>query len=150
MYSKYIGFLIILFINLKIMQFEKTFVESEKELTKKLLKGYDKTLRPDDTVKLKFSMHLNRIITIIEKEQILVVNVFVDHEWVDNRLKWNPIEHNTISLLRVISDLIWVPDTFIDTVADHSGFIMPIKGTYFILTNDGIFLLINLLFFSFI
>jgi hypothetical protein len=150
MYSKYIGFLIILFINLKIMQFEKTFVESEKELTKKLLKGYDKTLRPDDTVKLKFSMHLNRIITIIEKEQILVVNVFVDHEWVDNRLKWNPSEHNNISLLRVISDLIWVPDTFIDTVADHSGFIMPIKGTYFILTNDGIFLLINLLFFSFI
>ena len=143
MYCKYIGFIVILFINFKIMQFEKTFVESEKELTKKLLKGYDKTLRPGDTVKLKFSMHLNRIITIIEKEQILVVNVFVDHEWVDKRLKWNPIEHNNISLLRVVSDLIWVPDTFIDTVADHSGFIMPIKGTYFILTNDGIFFFYN-------
>ena len=137
MYCKYIGFLVILFINFKIMQFEKTFVESEKELTKKLLKGYDKTLRPGDTVKLKFSMHLNRIITIIEKEQILVVNVFLDHEWVDSRLKWNPIEHNNITLLRVNSDLIWLPDTFIDTVADNSGFTTPQKGTYFILTNNG-------------
>ena len=70
-------------------------------------------------------MYLNRIITIIEKEQILVVNVFLDHEWVDSRLKWNPIEYNNISLLRVLGDLMWVPDTFIDTVADHSGFIVP-------------------------
>jgi len=139
--TKYISISILVFLlNFKTFQLTKTFVESEKELAKKLFKSYDKTLRPGDTVQLKFSMYLNRIITIIEKEQILVVNVFLDHEWVDTRLKWNPIEYNNISLLRVLGDLMWVPDTFIDTVADHSGFIVPSKGSYFILTNNGSFI----------
>ena len=139
MLIKNIGLILIFLINFKIIQVENSFVESEKELAKKLLKGYDKTLRPADTTQIKFSMYLNRIITIIEKEQILVINVFLDHEWVDTRLKWNPIEYNNISLLRVLGDLMWVPDTFIDTVADHSGFIVPSKGSYFILKNNGTF-----------
>ena len=132
----YLKLILILITSIKIKS-QNSFTESEKILIKKLFKDYDKYLRPADTVQLKFSMYLNRIITIIEKEQILVVNVFLDHEWVDSRLKWNPIEHNNISLLRVNSDLIWLPDTFIDTVADNSGFTTPQKGTYFILTNNG-------------
>jgi hypothetical protein len=133
----YLKLILILITSIKIKS-QNSFTESEKILTKKLFKDYDKYLRPADTVQLKFSMYLNSIITIIEKEQIIIVNVYLDHEWSDDRLKWNPIENDNISLLRVNSELIWVPDTFIDKVADYSGFATPIKGSYFILTNKGL------------
>ncbi len=85
----------------------RTYVESEKHLISKLFNNYDKKSRPSDTVQVKFSLYLNQIITIIEQEQILLINVFLDHEWLDERLKWNPSENNNINLLRISSDLLW-------------------------------------------
>lgn len=82
-------------------------VDAEKTLIQKLLSNYDKRSRPSDTVQVKFSLYLNQIITIIEREQILVINAFLDHEWLDERLKWEPRENNNISLLRINNELLW-------------------------------------------
>lgn len=84
-----------------------SLVHQERLLFKHLFKDYDKNLRPSDTVNIKFALNLNQIITIIEQEQILVLNVFLDHEWIDERLKWDPLSYNNISLLRINSDLLW-------------------------------------------
>ncbi len=81
--------------------------EMEQELLNKLFKNYNKKLKPSGTVEVKFAVNLNQIVNLIEKDQIIVLNVFLDHEWTDNRLKWNPDEHNNISILRVSSDLVW-------------------------------------------
>jgi hypothetical protein len=86
---------------------ENKLVEEEKMLIDSLLKDYDKKMRPADTVQIKFSLYLNQIITLIEQEQILVLNVFLDHEWKDNRLSWLPEKHQNISLLRISNDLLW-------------------------------------------
>ncbi len=83
-------------------------VETEKKLIDKLLYNYDRNMRPADTVNIKFSLYLNQIITLIEQEQIVVLNVFLDHEWKDNRLQWMPSEHANISLLRISSDFLWM------------------------------------------
>jgi hypothetical protein len=85
----------------------RTFVEAEKMLIKSLFKEYDKNSRPADTVQVKFSLYLNQIITIIEQEQVLVVNVFLDHEWIDDRLKWDSAIHSNITLLRINNEILW-------------------------------------------
>lgn len=82
-------------------------MKSEKQLIDKLLQKYDKNMRPSDTVEIKFSLYLNQIVTLIEQEQIFVINVFLDHEWLDERLKWDPTQHFNVSLLRISSDLLW-------------------------------------------
>ncbi len=81
---------------------------NEKILFESLFQKYDKRLRPSDTIEIKLSLNLNQIITLIEQEQTLIVNVFIDHEWTDQRLKWNPKKYRNISMLRVPSDYIWM------------------------------------------
>ena len=83
-------------------------VELEKKLIDKLLGPYDKRMRPADTVNVKFSLYLNQIITLIEQEQVVVLNAFLDHEWRDNRLEWNPNEYAGISLIRINSEFLWM------------------------------------------
>jgi len=83
-------------------------VQMEKKLIDQLLSNYDRNMRPADTVNIKFSLYLNQIITLIEQEQIVVLNVFLDHEWKDNRLQWNPSQFENISLIRINSDFLWM------------------------------------------
>ena len=90
-----------------VVQNERRLVDAEKRLMDKLLKNYDKKLKPADSVEIKFSLNLNQIITLIEQEQIIVLNVFLDHEWVDQRLQWDPKEFANISLTRISCEAIW-------------------------------------------
>ena len=103
----FFGLIILLVANIKSKTCENKLIEEEKLLIDKLLKEYEKNLRPADTVQIKFSLYLNQIITLIEREQILVINVFLDHEWKDKRLEWKPENHRNISLLRINSEYLW-------------------------------------------
>ena len=60
----------------------------EQMLIEKLFKDYNKKIRPSGTVEVKFSLNINQIVNLLEKDQIMVINAYVDHEWVDKRLKW--------------------------------------------------------------
>ena len=82
-----IFFILKLFINNANTSYNRTgIVESEARLLKSIFNNYNKKLRPADTVEIKFSLYLNQIITLIEQEQIIVLNVFLDHEWIDGRI----------------------------------------------------------------
>ena len=89
------------------MYYVQEFIEVERFLTSKIFNGYDKKLRPADKVEIKFSLYLNQIISLIGQEQVLVINCFLDHEWTDERLQWDPLEYNNITLLRISSELVW-------------------------------------------
>jgi len=52
---------------------------------KNKFENYKKSVRPSDTVEIKFSLYLNQIITLIEQEQLIVLSVYLDHEWVDRK-----------------------------------------------------------------
>ena len=54
--------------------------EKEQALLNKLFKSYNKKLKPSGTVEVKFALNLNQIVNLIEKDQIIVLNVFLDHE----------------------------------------------------------------------
>ncbi len=60
----------------------------EQALISKLFKNYKKNQKPDETVGIKFALNLNQIVSIKSKDQIFNLNVFLDHEWTDQRLKW--------------------------------------------------------------
>ena len=129
--------LLIIFYLQNVNTFSQT-PEMEQDLLNSLFKTYNKKLKPTGTIEVKFALNLNQLVNLIEKEQIIILNVFLDHEWIDNRLIWNPAEYNNISILRVSSEMVWTPDTFVYTTADQSGFLMPQVGTYFIIQNNGV------------
>ena len=110
--SYLINFLICFFVHIAYSN-HKTCVnaiadpEKEQALINKLFKNYNKKLKPTGTVEVKFALNLNQIVNLIEKEQIIILNVFLDHEWIDNRLRWNPDEHNNITLLRINCEQVW-------------------------------------------
>lgn len=84
-----------------------SLLDVQERLMHKLFLQYDKNLRPPGVVKIKFGMHLNQIIQLIEKEQNILLNVFIDHEWKDKRLAWNPSEFGNLTSLRISSDQVW-------------------------------------------
>ena len=88
-------FILKLFIKNANTSYNRTgIVESEARLLKSIFNNYNKKLRPADTVEIKFSLYLNQIITLIEQEQIIVLNVFLDHEWIDGRILYYFYELN--------------------------------------------------------
>ena len=66
----------------------------EQLLIEKLLKNYNKQLRPPGGIQVKFALNLYHIIRLIEKDQIMVINAFIDHEWTDKRLVWSKRVYN--------------------------------------------------------
>lgn len=44
------------------------------------------------------------------KNQIMTTNVWVEQEWNDYKLKWNPDDYGGVDTLHVPSEHIWLPD----------------------------------------
>ena len=92
--------------------FKKTFdttstYKHEIELVEKLLKDYNKKMRPPNSMQVKFAFNLNQIINLVEKDQIVILNAFIDHEWIDMRLQWDPNEYGNLSIIRVSTEKLW-------------------------------------------
>ena len=45
-----------------------------------------------------------------ERSQIMTTNVWLEQEWEDQKLTWNPEEYGNVRRLYVPSDEIWLPD----------------------------------------
>lgn len=61
----------------------------EQVLIAKLLKSYMKNQKPAGTVEIKFALNLNQIVMVKAKDQVFMLNTFLDHEWTDPRLSWS-------------------------------------------------------------
>ena len=62
--------------------------EREQALIHKLFKTYNQKQKPAGNVNIKFALNLNHIVSVKAKDQIFMLNCFLDHEWVDKRLIW--------------------------------------------------------------
>lgn len=67
---------------------------TEQRLIERLFKNYNRKLRPPGATQVKFALNLNQIVNLNQKDQIMVLNAFIDHEWIDSRLTWG-INHTT-------------------------------------------------------
>jgi hypothetical protein len=69
------------------------------------------------------SFHLQQIVSLNEKEQILTSKVFVQLQWLDPRLRWNPSEHQGVEYIKLPSHVIWTPDIMLDNSASTEMFL---------------------------
>nr|XP_022334781.1 acetylcholine receptor subunit alpha-like 1 [Crassostrea virginica] len=96
---------------------------AEKKLHDFLLsEKYSKLIRPtgNNTVQLtvKLGMRLSQLLDVDEKNQIMTTSVWLRQEWVDPRLRWDPLSYGGISMTHIPSASLWRPDIVIYNNAD--------------------------------
>ncbi|XP_069480523.1 neuronal acetylcholine receptor subunit beta-4 isoform X2 [Ambystoma mexicanum] len=83
---------------------------------------YNKLIRPaannSQLVSIQLQVSLAQLISVNEREQIMTTNVWLNQEWVDYRLTWEPIEYDGIKKLRIPANHIWLPDIVLYNNAD--------------------------------
>ncbi|XP_003791197.1 acetylcholine receptor subunit beta [Otolemur garnettii] len=88
--------------------------ETEGRLRKKLFSGYDSSVRParevGDLVGVSIGLSLAQLISLNEKDEEMSTKVYLDLEWTDYRLSWDPAEYDGIDLLRITAESVWLPD----------------------------------------
>ncbi|EFO23786.1 hypothetical protein LOAG_04698 [Loa loa] len=97
-------------------------ITDEQRLLRHLLSQYEKAVRPvrnaSNTVVVRMGMTMTNIFDMDEKNQVLTINVWLDQEWKDELLVWDPNEFGGIESVRVPCDLIWLPDIVLYNNAD--------------------------------
>ena len=97
--------------------------QAEEALVISLLQGYNKFIRPENTVSVRITTEIRQIVSIDEKQQIMTSSSFISQAWRDERLSWTPSPSNfDISVLMIPVKSIWIPDTMVLNSADSSGY----------------------------
>ncbi|KAK2146877.1 hypothetical protein LSH36_581g04044 [Paralvinella palmiformis] len=70
-----------------------------------------------------------------ERNQVLTSHIWLDQEWYDDKLKWDPVDYNGLKTLRVACHLIWKPDiVFYNSADDYINGYMPALA---MVSHDG-------------
>lgn len=101
------------------------FVKSSRyadQLYEELMYYYNKGVRPvkntSEPLRVKFGASLIRIIDVDEVNQVLTTNLWLEMQWYDYKLHWDPAKFNGITKLHIPSDAIWIPDILLWNMAD--------------------------------
>ncbi|XP_043676922.1 acetylcholine receptor subunit alpha-like 1 [Vespula pensylvanica] len=93
-----------------------------KRLYDDLLSNYNRLIRPvgnnSDRLTVKMGLRLSQLIDVNLKNQIMTTNVWVEQEWNDHKLRWNPDDYGGVETLHVPSEHIWLPDIVLYNNAD--------------------------------
>ncbi|KAG7465310.1 hypothetical protein MATL_G00175030 [Megalops atlanticus] len=88
--------------------------EEEMKLMKTLFTNYNLKVRPAETtsgkVVVRVGMTLSSFVSLNMKEEEMSTIVFMNLEWKDHRLSWDPAEYDGIDVLRIASGKVWLPD----------------------------------------
>ncbi|XP_076322928.1 neuronal acetylcholine receptor subunit alpha-7-like isoform X2 [Tachypleus tridentatus] len=95
----------------------------ERKLINDLMRDYNLLERPvaneSEPLLLSFGLTLQQLIDVDEKNQMLVANIWLNLEWVDVNLRWNPVDYNNIKDIRLAPNKIWRPDVLMYNSADE-------------------------------
>ncbi|XP_064459792.1 acetylcholine receptor subunit alpha-like 1 [Ornithodoros turicata] len=93
-----------------------------KRLYDDLMSSYNRLIRPvsnnSDRLTVKMGLKLSQLIDVNLKNQIMTTNVWVNQEWSDHKLKWDPQEYGGVTELYVPAEQIWLPDIVLYNNAD--------------------------------
>nr|AAQ75737.1 nicotinic acetylcholine receptor alpha 1 subunit [Nilaparvata lugens] len=86
------------------------------------MSNYNRLIRPvsnnSDKLTSKMGLRLSQLIDVNLKNQIMTTNVWVQQQWGDYKLKWNPDDYGGVDTLHVPSEHIWIPDIVLYNNAD--------------------------------
>ena len=102
-----------------------------------LFSKYQKKIKPSGVVSIKFSLVIEQIVEMVAKDELLVLDAWINQEWMDSRLSWNPLLNNNLTSFQISSDMIWTPDTFMDSSSERNSLLVPHQGTYLMLQHNG-------------
>jgi hypothetical protein len=114
-----------------------SFQTVESSLLNNLTANYNKKVRPSEVVTINFSIELKQIISLDEKNQILLTSNYISQEWFDSRLTWNSSDFNKINLLMIPVKDLWIPDTIILNTADADGYLKYSDYSLATVQSDG-------------
>ncbi|MFH4981923.1 hypothetical protein AB6A40_008632 [Gnathostoma spinigerum] len=93
-----------------------------RQLMETLLINYNKSVRPvrnaSDALVVKFGANLCRLIDVDEVNQVLITSLWLEIQWTDDKLRWNPKEWGNITKVHILSNQIWIPDILLYNNAD--------------------------------
>uniref|UniRef100_A0A1I8IYK0 alpha-1,2-Mannosidase n=2 Tax=Macrostomum lignano TaxID=282301 RepID=A0A1I8IYK0_9PLAT len=100
---------------------------------------YNRLIRPvnysSKTLTVYLGLKLAQLIDVDEKNQIITTNVWVEQEWRDANLVWDPADYGGVSRLYIPSDKLWLPDIVLYNNADGKyELVIMTKATVF---SDG-------------
>lgn len=114
--------------------------EVELALVSKLLKNYDKRVRPSlnssEAVNVTFGLALAQIIDVDERNQILTTNCWLNQVWLDVNLRWDPDKYNGIKVIRIPFTDVWKPDILLYNNADVTSYFSSLSSNV-IVTSEG-------------
>uniref|UniRef100_A0A671ETQ9 Cholinergic receptor nicotinic gamma subunit n=1 Tax=Rhinolophus ferrumequinum TaxID=59479 RepID=A0A671ETQ9_RHIFE len=90
----------------------------EERLLADLMHDYNPHLRPaqrdSDVVNVSLKLTLTNLISLNEREEALTTNVWIEMQWCDYRLRWDPRDYEGVWVLRVPSTMVWRPDVVLE------------------------------------
>ncbi|XP_022645426.1 uncharacterized protein LOC111243713 isoform X2 [Varroa destructor] len=93
-----------------------------KRLFDDLLSDYNRLIRPvgnnSHKVVITVGLKLSQLIDINLKHQVMTTNIWLEQEWEDYKLKWNPAEYGGVDMIHVPAENIWLPDIVLFNNAD--------------------------------
>ncbi|XP_062998811.1 neuronal acetylcholine receptor subunit beta-4 [Elgaria multicarinata webbii] len=98
--------------------------DAEERLMNHLLNisRYNNLIRPafnsSQLVVIELQVLLTQLINVNEREQIMTTNIWLNQEWTDYRLAWEPSEYDSIKKLRIPAKKVWLPDIVLYNNAD--------------------------------
>ncbi|KAM8822336.1 acetylcholine receptor subunit delta-like [Synchiropus picturatus] len=83
---------------------------------------YNKELRPverqQDPVDVYLALTLSNLISLKEKDETLLTNVWIEHTWYDHRLSWNASLYDSVERLRLPPSMVWLPEIVLENNND--------------------------------
>ncbi|XP_061619801.1 cholinergic receptor, nicotinic, beta 1 (muscle) like isoform X1 [Phyllopteryx taeniolatus] len=91
--------------------------ETERKLHQKIFKNYNLKVRPaqywEEKVMVRVGMTLSQLVSLNEKTGEMTTNVFMNLEWKDYRLSWDPKDYDDIAVSRIPASKVWRPDVYL-------------------------------------
>ncbi|XP_049594561.1 cholinergic receptor, nicotinic, beta 1 (muscle) like [Syngnathus scovelli] len=91
--------------------------ETERRLHEEIFKNYNLKVRPaqywEEKVMVRVGMTLSQLVSLNEKNGEMTTNVFMNLEWKDYRLSWDPKAYDNIDVLRIPANKVWRPDIYL-------------------------------------
>ncbi|CAF3809337.1 unnamed protein product [Rotaria sp. Silwood1] len=94
----------------------------EEQLFKELFQNYNPLIHPvrnvEETITVSFSIALLQLISVVEKEQVLKTNVWLQVGWYYYQMQWKREKYGGINSIRAPPSQIWTPDIVLFNNAD--------------------------------
>ncbi|EDL40182.1 cholinergic receptor, nicotinic, gamma polypeptide, isoform CRA_a [Mus musculus] len=74
--------------------------------------------RDSNVVNVSLKLTLTNLISLNEREEALTTNVWIEMQWCDYRLRWDPKDYEGLWILRVPSTMVWRPDIVLENNVD--------------------------------